>query len=212
MMLTGGIEAAEGKSYLSGTGALAGASCSLARCHRYRRRLLDGDRHRFVPCRRIARHILVEHLCLEIGLDHAGVVAASAKAAQRSAVQPSRTASTCAATPKRSSSTARRRRAERGGEIGVALAGEGEPVGEQRQPRRHIGTAPAVACGPANTVFSQAFSTASPARAVETGERRAGRQRRRRELGQALRQRAPLGRALVLRQAVENGGNPERRQ
>jgi len=30
MMLTGGIEAAEGKSYLSGTGALAGASCSLA--------------------------------------------------------------------------------------------------------------------------------------------------------------------------------------
>src|ERR1700693_5156058 len=109
MMLTGGIEAGEGELYFFATGVLAGGSgalatgadCGAGACFS----ATGSDLFQSAAW----RGTYLSKACA-LRLDLITCVSPSnAKAAQRSAVQPSRTASTWATTPKRSSSIARRR-------------------------------------------------------------------------------------------------------
>ncbi len=96
---------------------------------------------------------------------------------------------------------------ERVGKAGIGAAGKIEPVGQQLQPRRNIGdrASDALRVGEYR-VLAGAFHLFAGC-AVETAERRARRQRPRRQDRLALRNPAPLGAAIVLDHAVKNGDN-----
>ena len=107
-MLTGGIEAAEGKSQCS-PGLIGGKAPRAGRSGDGRNGATAAAQAGPIPppafrparahsARRIARDILVEDLRLEIGLERAGVFD-QGEGGAISAVQPSRIASTWAAMP-----------------------------------------------------------------------------------------------------------------
>ena len=211
MMLTGGIEAAEGKSYPFAERRSGGLGRAGDRRGGLRRR----RRHRFVfglalvPAAGIARYILVENLRLEIGLDHIGVVeqrkgGAALGGAAVAHRQHMRGDAVSGRVRWRGADRrgGLRNRGPRGGQSRARQPAASAAPPYRRPPRRSLR-------GPANTAFSQAFSTASPAAASRQASAEPGASACAVSCAARCVERAPLGRALVLRQPVEYGRQAE---